>query len=61
MKEFVCEYRTFDGSFFRLVALGERALTEALMFARDDDRIVDFNVHKITLSEENEDWRDLEI
>ena len=59
MKEYICEYRTFDGSSFRLVALGERALTEALLFARDDDRVIDFYVHKITADENDEDWREL--
>lgn len=59
MKEYICEYRTFDGSFFRFVALGERALTEALLFARDDNRVIDFNVHKIAGDENDEDWREL--
>lgn len=44
--KYIVEIGTFDGSWFHLGANNERALTECLLFFRDDDRFDTLKVDK---------------
>ena len=54
MMKYACEFKSFDDTYFVLYADNERALTECLMFARDDSRIVSWKFIKIEQDDEDE-------